>query len=147
MKDAAPPGTRMSYEGLCSSEGGYLSILFADEAMKRPSVWGRTYQHTADTHQLLQVVQTIQGYHRACVSSSAQVGSSAKRLAGYSCLSAAAQHFLYFLPLPHEQGAFGLGFFLSVGLVNARRGSLRMISSIRRSASVASVCPCADASA
>jgi hypothetical protein len=40
-----------------------------------------------------------------------------------------------------------LGFFLAVGLVNAWRGSLRMISSIRRSASVPSVCPFADASA
>ena len=58
-----------------------------------------------------------------------------------------AQHFLYFLPLPHEQGAFGLGFFLPVGLVNAWRGSLRMSSSTRRRASFAWVCPCADASA
>ena len=31
----------------------------------------------------------------------------------------APQHFLYFWPLPHEQGAFGLGFFLPDGLVNA----------------------------
>ena len=44
-------------------------------------------------------------------------------------------------------GAFGLGFFLLVGLVNAWRGSLRKISSIRRRALVASVNPCADASA
>ena len=59
----------------------------------------------------------------------------------------APQHFLYFWPLPHEQGAFGLGFFLPVGLVNAGRGSLRMISSTRRRASVAWASPCADASA
>ena len=31
----------------------------------------------------------------------------------------APQHFLYFWPLPHEQGAFGLSFFFPVGLVNA----------------------------
>ena len=59
----------------------------------------------------------------------------------------APQHFLYFWPLPHGQGAFGLGFFPPVGLVNAWRGSLRMISSTRRRASVAWATPCADASA
>ena len=59
----------------------------------------------------------------------------------------APQHFLYFWPLPHEQGAFGLGFFLPVGLVNAWRGSLRMTSPTRLIASVASASPCAAASA
>jgi len=44
---------------------------------------------------------------------------------------------LYFWPLPHEQGAFGLVFFLPVGLVNAWLGSLRMISSTRFRASAA----------
>ena len=34
-----------------------------------------------------------------------------------------AQHFLYFLPLPHEQGAFGLGFLFAAGRVRARVGS------------------------
>ena len=58
----------------------------------------------------------------------------------------APQHFLYFWPLPHEQGAFGLVFFLPVGLVNAWLGSLRVISSTRFRASVASALPCADAS-
>ena len=53
----------------------------------------------------------------------------------------APQHFLYFWPLPHEQGAFGLSFFLPVGLVNAGRGSLRMTSSTRRRASAASASP------
>ena len=59
----------------------------------------------------------------------------------------APQHFLYFWPLPHEQGAFGLGFFLPVGLVNAWLGSLRMTSSTRRRASAASASPCAAISA
>ena len=59
----------------------------------------------------------------------------------------APQHFLYFWPLPHEQGAFGLGFFLPVGLVNVSLGSLWMTSSTRFMASVASASPCADASA
>ena len=59
----------------------------------------------------------------------------------------APQHFLYFWPLPHEQGAFGLGFFLPVGLVSAWRGSLRMTSSTSLRASAARAWPCADASA
>ena len=67
---------------------------------------------------------------------------------GYACYYLfAPQHFLCFLPLPHEQGAFGLGFFLPVGLVNAWRESSRMISSTRFRASVAGLSPCADASA
>ena len=57
------------------------------------------------------------------------------------------QHFLYFLPLLHGQGAFGLGFFLPVGLVNVPLGSLRMTSSTCRRASVAGAFPCAAASA
>ena len=39
----------------------------------------------------------------------------------------APQHFLYFLPLPHEQGWFGLGFF-AFGLLSAWVGSSRMIA-------------------
>ena len=59
----------------------------------------------------------------------------------------APQHFLYFLPLPHGQDAFGLGFFLPVGLVIALLGSLRMISSTRFRALIAWAPPCAAASA
>ena len=109
--------------------------------MKRPSAWcPRTYEQLTRTnyYKLFRLSTDTTG---PALALARQVESSAKRLAGYSCLSAAAQHFLYFWPLPHGQGAFGLGFFLPVGLVNAWRGSLRMTSSTRRRASVALVCP------
>ena len=56
------------------------------------------------------------------------------------------QPFLYLWPLPHEQGAFGLGFLFAAGRVRAWVGSLRMSSSTSIRFLVALSCPCAAAS-